>query len=157
NRETGKIFRKLRRSSPGIARRRPRDSVGYFRVEQLRTDSLEINLVCNFFSRGAMTQLIKIEGVTKIFRTEDVETHALSNIDLAVNRGDYISIAGPSGCGKSTLLSLLGLLDSPSSGKYFLNGKDVSQISAAERTRIRNREIGFVFQAFNLIGDLTVY
>jgi len=104
-----------------------------------------------------MTQLIKMESVTKIFRTEDVETHALSNIDLTIERGDYVSIAGPSGCGKSTLLSLLGLLDSPSSGKYSLNGKDVSQISAAERTRIRNREIGFVFQAFNLIGDLTVY
>jgi len=104
-----------------------------------------------------MTQLIKMEGVTKIFRTEDVETHALSNIDLTIERGDYVSIAGPSGCGKSTLLSLLGLLDSPSGGKYLLNGKDVSQISAAERTRIRNREIGFVFQAFNLIGDLTVY
>jgi putative ABC transport system ATP-binding protein len=103
------------------------------------------------------TQLIKMESVTKIFRTEDVETHALSNIDLTIERGDYVSISGPSGCGKSTLLSLLGLLDSPSSGKYFLNGNDVSQISAAERTRIRNREIGFVFQAFNLIGDLTVY
>jgi putative ABC transport system ATP-binding protein len=104
-----------------------------------------------------MTQLIKMENVTKIFRTEDVETHALSNIDLTIERGDYISIAGPSGCGKSTLLSVLGLLDSPSGGKYFLNGKEVSGISAAERTRIRNREIGFVFQAFNLIGDLTVY
>ena len=104
-----------------------------------------------------MTQLIKMESVTKIFRTEDVETHALSNIDLTIERGDYISIAGPSGCGKSTLLSVLGLLDSPSGGKYFLNGKEVSGISAAERTRIRNREIGFVFQAFNLIGDLTVY
>jgi putative ABC transport system ATP-binding protein len=103
------------------------------------------------------TQLIKMESVTKIFRTEDVETHALSNIDLQIERGDYISIAGPSGCGKSTLLSVLGLLDSPTGGKYFLNGNDVSQISAAERTRIRNREIGFVFQAFNLIGDLTVY
>jgi len=85
------------------------------------------------------TQLVKMEGVTKIFRTEDVETHALSNIDLTIDRGDYVSIAGPSGCGKSTLLSLLGLLDSPSSGKYFMNGKDVSQITAAERTRIRNR------------------
>jgi putative ABC transport system ATP-binding protein len=103
------------------------------------------------------TQLVKMEGVTKIFRTEDVETHALSNIDLSIDRGDYVSISGPSGCGKSTLLSLLGLLDSPSSGKYFMNGMDVSQITAAERTRIRNREIGFVFQAFNLIGDLTVY
>lgn len=103
------------------------------------------------------TQLIKMDGVTKIFRTEDVETHALSDIHLEIERGDYVSIAGPSGCGKSTLLSVLGLLDSPTSGKYFLNGRDVSQISAAERTRIRNREIGFVFQAFNLIGDLTVY
>ena len=104
-----------------------------------------------------MTQLIKMEGVTKVFRTEDVETHALSNINLTIDRGDYISIAGPSGCGKSTLLSVLGLLDSPTGGKYFLNGKDVSQIPASERTKIRNREIGFVFQAFNLIGDLTVY
>jgi len=104
-----------------------------------------------------MTQLIKMVSVTKIFRTEEVETHALSNIDLTIERGDYVSIAGPSGCGKSTLLSVLGLLDSPSGGKYFLNGKEVSQTSAAERTRIRNREIGFVFQAFNLIGDLTVY
>src|SRR5215472_16714904 len=125
-------------------------------MERLRTDSIEI--ICAIFSsRRTMTQLIKMEGVTKIFRTEDVETHALSNIDLTIGRGDYVSIAGPSGCGKSTLLSVLGLLDSPTSGKYFLNGKDVSQISAAERTRIRNREIGFVFQAFNLIGDLTVY
>ena len=104
-----------------------------------------------------MTQLIKMEGVTKVFRTEDVETHALSNINLTIDRGDYVSIAGPSGCGKSTLLSVLGLLDSPTGGKYFLNGKDVSQIPASERTKIRNREIGFVFQAFNLIGDLTVY
>ena len=103
------------------------------------------------------TQLIKMESVTKIFRTEDVETHALSDIQLEIQRGQYISISGPSGCGKSTLLSVLGLLDSPSSGKYFLNGRDVSQITPAERTRIRNREIGFVFQAFNLIGDLTVY
>ena len=104
-----------------------------------------------------MTQLIKMEGVTKVFRTEDVETHALSNINLTIDRGDYVSIAGPSGCGKSTLLSVLGLLDSPTGGKYFLNGKDVSQIPTSERTKIRNREIGFVFQAFNLIGDLTVY
>ena len=104
-----------------------------------------------------MTQLIKMEGVTKIFRTEDVETHALSDINLTIDRGDYVSISGPSGCGKSTLLSVLGLLDSPSGGKYFLNGKDVTQIPASERTKIRNREIGFVFQAFNLIGDLTVY
>ena len=103
------------------------------------------------------TQLVRMENVSKIFRTEDVETHALSNINLSIDRGDYVSIAGPSGCGKSTLLSVLGLLDSPSTGKYFMNGKDVSQVTAAERTRIRNREIGFVFQAFNLIGDLTVY
>src|SRR5215813_9830651 len=104
-----------------------------------------------------MTQLIRMEGITKIFRTEDVETRALSNIDLTIASGDYVSVSGPSGCGKSMLLSLFGLLDSPTSGKYFLNGKDVSQIAAAERARIRNREIGFIFQVFNLIGDLTVY
>src|SRR5215813_2543263 len=104
-----------------------------------------------------MTQLIRMEGITKIFRTEDVETRALSNIDLTIASGDYVSVSGPSGCGKSTLLSLLSLLDSPTSGKYFLNGKNVSQIAAAERARIRNREIGFIFQAFNLIDNLTVY
>ncbi len=101
--------------------------------------------------------LIRMDGVTKVFLTDEVETHALSGIHLKIKRGQYVSISGPSGCGKSTLLSLLGLLDSPSDGKYWLNGKEVEALSLSERTRIRNREIGFIFQAFNLIGDLTVY
>jgi putative ABC transport system ATP-binding protein len=100
--------------------------------------------------------LIKLEGLSKVFRTEEVETHALSQIDLEIQKGEYVSIAGPSGCGKSTLLSILGLLDSPSEGKYWLDGKPVAKLSESERTRIRNCEIGFIFQAFNLIGDLTV-
>src|SRR5215510_4222412 len=98
--------------------------------------------------------VIKLEGLTKIFLTDEVETHALSGIHLEIKRGDYISIAGPSGCGKSTLLSILGLLDSPSEGDYTLNGKPVQELKHSERARVRNREIGFIFQAFNLIGDL---
>lgn len=101
--------------------------------------------------------LIKMEGVKKVFFTDEVETHALEEIHLEINRGEYISIAGPSGCGKSTLLSILGLLDSPTDGHYWLNGQPVANLTISERTRIRNREIGFIFQAFNLIGDLTVY
>ena len=101
--------------------------------------------------------LIKLEGVKKVFYTEEVETHALSNIHMEIQRGEYVSIAGPSGCGKTTLLSILGLLDTPSDGLYTLDGKPVSDLSASERARIRNREIGFIFQAFNLIGDLTVF
>jgi putative ABC transport system ATP-binding protein len=101
--------------------------------------------------------LIQMEGVTKVFVTDEVETHALSNIHLQILSGEYIAIAGPSGCGKSTLLSILGLLDSPSDGLYKLNGKPVQSLKMSERSRIRNREIGFIFQAFNLIGDLTVY
>ncbi|MFL6213643.1 MAG: ABC transporter ATP-binding protein [Blastocatellia bacterium] len=101
--------------------------------------------------------LIKLEGVTKVFLTDDVETHALSGIHLDIQRGEYISIAGPSGCGKSTLLSILGLLDSPSDGGYWLGGKPVSDLPLSERARIRNREVGFIFQSFNLIGDLTVF
>ncbi len=101
--------------------------------------------------------LIQLDGITKIFYTEEVEAHALSGIHLTINKGDFISIAGPSGCGKSTLLSLIGLLDSPTEGEYWLNGKPVAILSASERARVRNREIGFIFQAFNLIGDLTVY
>jgi putative ABC transport system ATP-binding protein len=102
-------------------------------------------------------QLIHLEGLSKVFYTEDMETHALVNVHLDVRQGEYISISGPSGCGKSTLLAILGLLDSPSSGDYTLNGKPVSNLKLSERARIRNREIGFIFQAFNLIGDLTVY
>jgi putative ABC transport system ATP-binding protein len=101
--------------------------------------------------------LIQLVGVSKVFYTDEVETHALSNVHLHIGRGEYISIAGPSGCGKTTLLSLLGLLDSPTEGEYFLDGKNVAQLSASDRARVRNREIGFIFQAFNLIGDLTVY
>ncbi len=101
--------------------------------------------------------IIRLEGVTKVFVTDEVETHALSGIQLELNRGEYVCIAGPSGCGKSTLLSILGLLDTPSDGTYVLNGRPVSGLKLAERARIRNREIGFIFQAFNLIGDLTVY
>ncbi|HEV1287007.1 MAG TPA: ABC transporter ATP-binding protein [Bryobacteraceae bacterium] len=101
--------------------------------------------------------LIYLDGVTKVFVTDDVETHALAGIHLDIKKGEYLSIAGPSGCGKSTLLAILGLLDSPSDGTYVLNGKPVQGLKLSERARIRNREIGFIFQAFNLIGDLTVY
>src|SRR5271170_6664167 len=103
------------------------------------------------------TALISMDGVTKVFVTDEVETHALAGIHLHLKKGEYLSIAGPSGCGKSTLLAILGLLDSPSGGTYVLNGKAVQSLKLSERARIRNREIGFIFQAFNLIGDLTVY
>src|SRR5262245_62917663 len=101
--------------------------------------------------------LIHLQGVTKIFYAAEFETHALSNIHLTIERGEYVAIAGPSGCGKSTLLSILGLLDSPSEGSYVLNAQTVQSLDARQRARIRNREIGFIFQSFNLIGDLTVY
>jgi len=106
---------------------------------------------------ASMQTLINLDGVTKVFFTDEVETHALSGIYLEIGRGEYLSISGPSGCGKSTLLSILGLLDSPTDGKYILNSAAVEDLSISDRTRIRNREIGFIFQAFNLIGDLTVY
>ena len=108
-------------------------------------------------SNGSGQTLIQLEAVTKVFYTDEVETHALSGIHLEIKKGEYLSIGGPSGCGKSTLLSILGLLDSPSDGKYTLNGTGVEDLSLSQRTRIRNREIGFIFQAFNLIGDLNVY
>jgi putative ABC transport system ATP-binding protein len=101
--------------------------------------------------------LLHMDMVKKVFFTDEVETHALSGIHLEINKGEYVSIAGPSGCGKSTLLSILGLLDSPTDGEYWLNNKPVAGLSLSERARIRNREIGFIFQSFNLIGDLTVY
>jgi putative ABC transport system ATP-binding protein len=101
--------------------------------------------------------VIQLDGVTKVFLTDEVETHALAGIHLEIKKGEYFSISGPSGCGKSTLLSILGLLDSPTDGSYVLNGKPVQDLSLSERARVRNREIGFIFQAFNLIGDLTVY
>jgi putative ABC transport system ATP-binding protein len=101
--------------------------------------------------------LIQVEDLHKVFITEEVETHALSGVHLEVQKGEYIAIAGPSGCGKSTLLSILGLLDSPTEGSYSLNKNPVAELSASQRARIRNREVGFIFQSFNLIGDLTVY
>ena len=101
--------------------------------------------------------LIHLEDVKKVFLTDEVETHALAGIHMQIAKGEYVSISGPSGCGKSTLLAILGLLDSPSSGSYVLNGKSVQSLKASERARIRNREIGFIFQAFNLIGDLNVF
>ena len=105
----------------------------------------------------AAQPLIHLDKVTKIFFTDEVETHALAEIDLNIYPGEYIAISGPSGCGKSTLLSILGLLDSPSDGHYQLNGRPVASLKMSDRARTRNREIGFIFQSFNLIGDLTVY
>ena len=101
--------------------------------------------------------LIRMAGISKIFHTEDVETHALSRVDLEIRAGEYVAVCGPSGCGKTTLLSILGLLDSPSEGSYVLAGEPVSTLSPGQRARVRARAIGFVFQAFNLIGDLTVF
>ena len=105
---------------------------------------------------GNGKSLLRLDGVTKVFTTEEVETHALSGVHLKIRTGEFVSITGPSGCGKSTLLSILGLLDSPSAGQYWLNDRAVHELQAAERARIRNRQIGFIFQSFNLIGDLTV-
>ena len=101
-------------------------------------------------------RLIMLQGVKKVFYTDEVETHALDNINLDIDRGEYVAIAGPSGCGKSTLLSILGLLDTPTEGRYELNGRAATDLSMAERARVRNRDVGFIFQSFNLIGDLTV-
>jgi putative ABC transport system ATP-binding protein len=101
--------------------------------------------------------LIEIEGLTKVFYTDEIETHALSGIHLTISKGEYVAMSGPSGCGKSTLLSIIGLLDTPTNGKYLLNGHAVENLNFAQRSRIRNQEIGFIFQSFNLIGDLTVY
>jgi putative ABC transport system ATP-binding protein len=101
--------------------------------------------------------LIRLDNLAKVFTTDEVETHALAGIHLEIRQGEYVAIAGPSGCGKSTLLSILGLLDTPSSGSYVLNGTTVQSLDFTQRARIRNREIGFIFQSFNLIGDLTVY
>src|SRR5215467_7314261 len=101
--------------------------------------------------------LIQIEDLTKVFYTDEIETHALSGVHLAIRKGEYVAISGPSGCGKSTLLSIMGLLDTPTGGKYLLNEEPVENLDFGRRSRIRNREIGFIFQSFNLIGDLTVY
>ncbi len=106
-------------------------------------------------SNGAT--LIQLQGIKKVFFTDEVETHALSDVHLDIKQGEYVAIAGPSGCGKTTLLSILGLLDTPTDGAYVLDNRPVANLSAADRARVRNRQIGFIFQAFNLIGDLTVY
>ena len=106
---------------------------------------------------NAQQPLIKLESVKKVFYTDEVETHALDNINMEIRSGEYVAIAGPSGCGKSTLLSILGLLDTPTEGRYMLNGQLVTDLPLSQRARVRNREIGFIFQSFNLIGDLTVY
>jgi putative ABC transport system ATP-binding protein len=106
---------------------------------------------------SSFNPLIHLSHVKKVFYTDEVETHALSGINLDIHKGDYVSIAGPSGCGKSTLLSILGLLDTPTDGEYVLNANAVDSLSLSQRARIRNREVGFIFQSFNLIGDLTVY
>jgi len=106
---------------------------------------------------GTTESVITLEGVTKVFYTDEVETHALEDIHLDIRKGEYVSIAGPSGCGKSTLLSILGLLDTPTGGAQMLNNQPVAKLSLADRARVRNREVGFIFQSFNLIGDLTVF
>ena len=100
--------------------------------------------------------LIRLEGIQKVFTTEELETHALSDIHMEVEDGEFVEVVGPSGCGKSTLLSLLGLLDTPTAGDYWLDGEPVADLTASERAKVRNQHIGFIFQAFNLIGDLTV-
>jgi putative ABC transport system ATP-binding protein len=105
----------------------------------------------------AIDPLIRMDGISRIFHTDEVETHALSRVDLEIRAGEFVAIGGPSGCGKTTLLSLLGLLDSPSEGSYVLAGEPVATLSQAQRARVRSRAIGFIFQAFNLIGDLDVY
>src|SRR5712672_4542779 len=105
----------------------------------------------------ARQPLIQIQDLTKVFYTDEIETHALSGVHLSINKGEYVAMSGPSGCGKSTLLSIIGLLDTPTEGRYLLNEKTVENLDFAERSRIRNQEIGFIFQSFNLIGDLTVY
>jgi putative ABC transport system ATP-binding protein len=102
------------------------------------------------------SSIIQLHGLSKIFETEDVRTHALSEVSLSIDRGEYVAISGPSGCGKSTLLSILGLLDTPSAGDYQLNGEPVARLSAKTRAQVRNRQIGFIFQSFNLLGDMTV-
>ncbi len=106
---------------------------------------------------SAEAPLIRLRGVKKVFYAEDIETHALSKVHLQIDRGEYVAISGPSGCGKSTLLSILGLLDTVTEGEHLLKGEPVESLSASQRAKVRNREIGFIFQAFNLIGDLNVY
>jgi putative ABC transport system ATP-binding protein len=126
-------------------------------THQMTTTSLISNQPTQTPASNGSTPLIRLSDVRKIFLTDEVETHAVSGVHLDIHDGEYVSIAGPSGCGKTTLLSILGLLDTPSAGSYALNGTEVANLSPADRARIRNRQIGFIFQSFNLIGDLTVY
>src|SRR5688572_13964729 len=109
------------------------------------------------FTPDSEKPLIHLQGIKKVFYTDEVETHALADVHLDIKQGEYVAISGPSGCGKTTLLSLLGLLDTPTDGEYTLDGHPVAKLDASDRARVRNRQIGFIFQAFNLIGDLTVY
>jgi putative ABC transport system ATP-binding protein len=108
-------------------------------------------------SNGNGSSLISLRGVKKVFFTDEVETHALDDVHFEISKGEYVAISGPSGCGKTTLLSILGLLDTPSAGEYTLAGQSVAQLAPVERAQVRNRQIGFIFQAFNLIGDLSVF
>jgi putative ABC transport system ATP-binding protein len=126
-------------------------------THHMSTTSLIPNQPTQMSAGNGSAPLIRLTDVRKIFLTDEVETHAVSGVHLDIHDGEYVSIAGPSGCGKTTLLSILGLLDTPSAGSYALKGTEVANLSFAERARIRNREIGFIFQSFNLIGDLTVY
>src|SRR5438552_7342638 len=126
-------------------------------MNNMKSTELTAEESTNEFDGNGFAPLIRLTGVTKVFLTDEVETHALSGIHLDIREGEYISIAGPSGCGKTTLLSILGLLDTASDGSYALKGHEVANLSFAERARVRNREIGFIFQSFNLIGDLTVF
>src|SRR4029077_3205573 len=146
------------RDRQGPAGRRQGHPVGHLGAGRVQEDPFELTTLELEKPMTTSTEsLIQLDGVVKVFMTDEVETHALSGIHMEIRNGEYVSIAGPSGCAKTTLLSILGLLDTPSDGKYRLNGKQVADLSFSERARIRNREIGFIFQAFNLIGDLTVY
>src|SRR5207244_2497240 len=126
-------------------------------TQQMISTLLTSNQPAQTLVRNGSTPLIRLTDVRRIFVTDEVETHAVSGVHLDIRNGEYVSIAGPSGCGKTTLLSILGLLDTPSAGSYALDGTEVANLSPADRARIRNRQVGFIFQSFNLIGDLTVY
>lgn len=123
----------------------------------LRTRSTQLAASNSSMNKQNNEALIHLDAIKKVFLTDEIETHALAEINLEICRGEFVCIAGPSGCGKSTLLSILGLLDSPTEGSYTLNGHGVANLDFAQRARIRNREVGFIFQSFNLIGDLTVF
>src|SRR6185436_8560113 len=141
-------LRSPHRSPRGSPRGRPRDPFRHVDLGRGRPRPTGVRAMTD-----SKEVLIKLDGVTKVFLTDEVETHALSGIHLEIQQGEYVAIAGPSGCGKSTLLAILGLLDTATEGTYMLNGNQVANLSLSERARVRNREIGFIFQSFNLIGD----